>query len=747
MSEHDELVPFQIAVGPRVQDGVYTLRAVAPQREVRAELALPPALIEQALRSIQPDAAASDLGRQLGQTLFAPPVRELLLATARNAGQRGARLQLQLQIAPPEVAALPWEWLSLGASTPWRPAIRDDYALVRVSRRNGQAAPLPVTGPLRVLVAAARGEEPQADALEAALADELPAAALEIAVVRNATPQSLESALRRFRPHILHLAAPAAQTTRGVPRLLLGAGLEAYDLMAMLEGAPEVRLIVLAGSLGDTGRATNTIPLLATALLSETVPATIAFAGGLPPRPAARFAAACYRALAAGAPVDLAVTAGRRALAEGERGWGLPQLRLAPGCEHLFTFRQGRGAWLPLPRRKGHARTDAAPVAEPPRRVPPAIRQVRADGDPPRRATVRAEPLERPAPRPRPRGSPAPRAAARPATTARRAAPARPRWLMPAVLAATALLAVIIAGNLLNRGTATTAAPAATAGLGSVSIATLVPTILAPSPTPAPGRPGDIAPPQRYTTYLTTAGDTLESVAARTGSDPAAIAALNFLTPGESLRVDRPLVIPVYREAAGAPIAPLIMRGNPATPNVALTFDVELDDTSLYGILEVLRARGIKATFFFPGRYVETYPDAVRAAAKDGHELGNHSTTHPYFSRIGPDGAVAELQQEEDLIRQTTGLSSRPYFRFPYGDYTETVLAIVARQGYVAVHWSADDPAIAGWLAGVAANPADGYGGILLMHGRPETVANLPGWIDQLEQLGLKPTTLTETLR
>ena len=73
--------------------------------------------------------------------------------------------------------------------------------------------------------------------------------------------------------------------------------------------------------------------------------------------------------------------------------------------------------------------------------------------------------------------------------------------------------------------------------------------------------------------------------------------------------------------------------------------------------------------------------------------------------------------------------------------------AVVARAGYVAYHWSADDVAIAGWLDRVARNPADGNGGILLMHGRPETVAALPGWLDRLAAMGFQATTLTDTLR
>lgn len=52
----------------------------------------------------------------------------------------------------------------------------------------------------------------------------------------------------------------------------------------------------------------------------------------------------------------------------------------------------------------------------------------------------------------------------------------------------------------------------------------------------------------------------------------------------------------------------MIRRGNPAERKVALTFDIEIDDVTLYGILDVLRARGLRGTFFVTGRWVEAFP-------------------------------------------------------------------------------------------------------------------------------------------
>jgi peptidoglycan/xylan/chitin deacetylase (PgdA/CDA1 family) len=149
--------------------------------------------------------------------------------------------------------------------------------------------------------------------------------------------------------------------------------------------------------------------------------------------------------------------------------------------------------------------------------------------------------------------------------------------------------------------------------------------------------------PTSYATMLTATGDTLESIAARMGSDATAIAALNHLDPDSTLRPERPLVIPVFRPGATSTGGLIVHRGNPAQPKVALTFDIEIDEASLYGILDILHARGIKGTFFVTGHWVLAFPAAARAIVEQGHEIANHSLSHPYFSRIGLDGASKRL--------------------------------------------------------------------------------------------------------
>jgi peptidoglycan/xylan/chitin deacetylase (PgdA/CDA1 family) len=723
-------LPFHIAIGPRGSDGVYAVRATTKGGETTTELELPEALLALANRLLQPgirlplgDAPA--LGQALGRALLAPPLRDMLLRSARAAAQSGDRLQVQLQIATPELAALPWEWMALGAARPWSPALRDDYALVRVGRSMPAPSPVAVAGALRILAIGSLGEELQLESLHAALAPAVHNGQVELRLLRDATPHTLEIALGSDTPHVLHCAAPIGFAANGAPHLLLGRGLAAFDLAALAAEARELRLVTLAGQQGDAAAVSAAPALMAALLVGEELPAVIAFGGPLPAPLTARFAAACYARLTEGAPVDLAVTAGRSALAEhaNSRGWGFPQLRLLPGGEQLFA--SGRARSVKRARRQ---------LAALPRR--PAARGAR-------RQPVRG---------------------------ARAGRPPFPRWMLIPIAAAL-LLALLLAGRWmsgrsdLSSGSSQTLQPTTAQGT-AVPLTTAVVRPLAATATstqtsalsPAEaaaaaaqttiarlGLP-DIAP-AGYATFMTADGDSLDSIAEKMGSHPAAIAELNHLDPFAPLRPDRPLVIPVFRPGVAGAGGLIINHGNAGKPQVALTFDIEIDDATLYAILDILRERGLRGTFFITGGWVQAFPDAARAIVREGHEIGNHSYTHPYFSRIGLNGAEAELEATERIIRETTGTTSRPYFRFPYGDSTPDTTALVAQQGYVAYHWSADDVAISGWLDWAAQHRAAAGGGILLMHGRASTVESLPGWLDRLAELGLQPTTLGEVLK
>lgn len=663
--------PFRIIIGQRLVSGAYAVRATTDQVDIHTELVLPPyawELSEALCRvpvlplMVPPQA----LGRALGRALLTGPLRSGLVQAAQQAIQAHERVQIQLQINAPGLAALPWEWLTLGSERSWSPALRFDSGLVRISPQVSAAPSRIVNGPLRILAVASATETAQLAALEEALAFGVQTGRLVLRLCNDNSPEALALALAHECPHILHCAAPVTLTPQGSPRLAIGAGIDAFDLAEYASSAPDMRLVLLAGAQGDAKSASLAAPLLATTLISSRIPATIAVGAALPATLMASFAARCYYEFAMGHPLDMAVTAGRQTLAQHDDGWGwgAPQLRLASGGERAFVMHQTH-------------------------------RRIRLQ-----------------------------------------------RMLVPAAIPL--LIALFLVGRAIGGGSmAATATPLASPVATMVSRPQALPTAPRATTTPAI----DTRAPSSYTPLIVAPGDTLEQLAERMGSDVAAISALNHLDPHDTLRSERPLVIPVFRPGTPAANGLIIARGNPNESKVALTFDIEIDDTTLYAILDTLHARSLHGTFFVTGNWVRRYPDAARAIVAQGHEIGNHSLTHPYFSRIGLDGAVSELEKTEQIVIETTGASTRPYFRFPYGDSTAETLAIVARAGYVAYHWSADDPAIPGWLTWAAQHPDQARGSILLMHGRASTATALANWLDTLATLGLQPTTLGDVLR
>ncbi len=680
-----------IAIGPCDDRGGCPTRASGNGHEVASALFLSEELVDLGWRALRAGAQriedVHDIGLALGQALFTTPIRTLLLEAARTAAARGVRVQVRLQINVPELAALPWEYLTLGSVNVWKPALRADYTLVRHGRHVTPPPPLPLRESLRVLAVASPGNHHHLDDLNHALAPHIRAGELTLRTLPNTTRATLSRALADEAPHVLHLVTRTVLTPDQRLELDIGNRFDAGDLIDLLAGATNLRLVTLTGGEGD-GTALNVAPVVCAALLIDAhLPATIGFSMPLPSHATVRFAAICYHHLALGVSVDLAVTIGRAALARTGSMWGTPVLRIAPDTGALFQ---------PLQRRTARPRFVNQPLPFIAAAIVCAalILGGRIFGMSAHSPFNQLSPLQ----------SALPTARVQEAPVAQRPA------FLPVSLPFTE--------------------PSATP--------TAVPT---PDPTPLPALIG-------YTVHQVADGETLDGIAARLGSDAASIATLNAIDIEAPLRPERALVLPLFR--VGGPASGLtepVRRGNPASGKVALTFDIEIDDTTLYAILDVLRQRRVKGTFFVTGRWVKRFPDAARAIVAEGHEIANHSLTHPFFSRIGLDGMANELRETERIVQEITGRSTRPHFRFPYGDYTTQAVAVVTAEGYIPYHWSADDHGIPAWLDRAVANPAWASGGILLLHGRPATAGALPGIIDRLRAAGLEPTTLSETLR
>ncbi len=89
------------------------------------------------------------------------------------------------------------------------------------------------------------------------------------------------------------------------------------------------------------------------------------------------------------------------------------------------------------------------------------------------------------------------------------------------------------------------------------------------------------------------------------------------------------------------------------------------------------------------GSWVDKYPESVKALSEAGHEIMNHSDTHPHMTKISENKMIQELETCDKKIEDITG-KEVTLFRPPYGDYNADVIKTVDNQNHYTVQWSVD---------------------------------------------------------
>ncbi|MEH7416909.1 polysaccharide deacetylase family protein [Neobacillus drentensis] len=114
---------------------------------------------------------------------------------------------------------------------------------------------------------------------------------------------------------------------------------------------------------------------------------------------------------------------------------------------------------------------------------------------------------------------------------------------------------------------------------------------------------------------------------------------------------------------------------------VAITFDDGPNPTYTPEVLEIFSEAEGKATFFMIGEQMNLHPDLVKLVAEQGHEIGNHTYSHPKLSEITPADCLTEIEQNEKIIQELIG-QTPGVFRPPYLDYNNDTISIVSDKGY-----------------------------------------------------------------
>jgi polysaccharide deacetylase family sporulation protein PdaB len=122
---------------------------------------------------------------------------------------------------------------------------------------------------------------------------------------------------------------------------------------------------------------------------------------------------------------------------------------------------------------------------------------------------------------------------------------------------------------------------------------------------------------------------------------------------------------------------------------IALTFDDGPHPTQTMKILELLDEYGVKATFFVIGENAEYYPEIVAQEVSRGHEVGNHSFSHPNMSKFTEDEISAEIRRTDEAIKRAAGITPR-IFRPPEGAYTQSVVRAAEKTKKQTVIWTVD---------------------------------------------------------
>jgi len=122
---------------------------------------------------------------------------------------------------------------------------------------------------------------------------------------------------------------------------------------------------------------------------------------------------------------------------------------------------------------------------------------------------------------------------------------------------------------------------------------------------------------------------------------------------------------------------------------VAISFDAAWGSDITPKLLEILKKHNIKTTFFLVKFWVDKYPEMTKRIVQEGHELGNHSATHPRMGSLSKNQIIEELNRTRDKIKELTGQET-VLFRPPFGDYSNTLISTANELGYYVIQWDVD---------------------------------------------------------
>lgn len=203
-----------------------------------------------------------------------------------------------------------------------------------------------------------------------------------------------------------------------------------------------------------------------------------------------------------------------------------------------------------------------------------------------------------------------------------------------------------------------------------------------------------------------------------------------------------------------APVPPSKVTWNSGRKDLkvlAMTFDDGPHPQNTPRLLDILKQRNVKATFFTIGNLVDRYPSIARRIVEEGHEIGNHTYTHGNLSKMSEAKVRSELDKGRDSVLRATGVAPK-VMRPPYGAlYTAQREWVLKAYGYPTILWSVDPLDWKDRNAAIVSNrliSRASPGGILLAHDLHKTTVDaMPKTLDTLLAQGYSFITVSELIR
>ncbi len=181
----------------------------------------------------------------------------------------------------------------------------------------------------------------------------------------------------------------------------------------------------------------------------------------------------------------------------------------------------------------------------------------------------------------------------------------------------------------------------------------------------------------------------------------------------------------------------------------SISFDAAWGNEQTNTLLDILDEYEVKSTFFLVKQWVDKYPDDVKEISARGHDVGNHSSTHPHMAQLSAEQQVTEINDCNAAIEELTG-SCPTLFRAPYGEYDNKLVENLRAEDMYCVQWNIDsldwkDPTPDEMVERIKNKLVPGS--VILMHnGATNTPEALPRIIEAIQSEGYSIVPLSELI-